>query len=69
MYSELEQGNYDALPKDLQPIARVTHDAFEKSWKEARTVIKDGEAGYIEDEQRHLYADVPAEVADLMRDS
>ena len=57
VFSELEQGNYDALPKDLQPIAKVTHDAFEKSWQEVAK-IKDGEAGYIE-WLPHLYADAP----------
>ena len=65
VYSQLESGNFDALPAEQRPIAQAFRAAYQKSWENVARVRGDDGVGYIDNYMgEHLYANTPEEIRD-----
>jgi nucleotide-binding universal stress UspA family protein len=64
IYSKLEHGNLDALPKELQPFQKMAREAFDTVHERIQK-IKGGDAGYRDDYLPHMYAEPPDRVKEV----
>lgn len=65
VWSELEKGNFDALPKEMQPVAKAIREGFEKSYENVKKA-RGGEQAYLDNYMgQHMFANNPEEIRDV----